>query len=113
MRSGWPHWPIPSTSRSPGCKRPMRAGSPDRSARQRRVDDGLRLTQEGPQMVLAAETLGVDLVDIFGTGWARGKPSTVRHDLDPADRRTVAGGFREHAFNRLPAPFGDPSLLRR
>src|SRR5216684_1514626 len=49
--------------------------------RQRGIDNDLRLMQECPQSLLAAQTLGVDLVDDFGTGGARGEPTPCRDDL--------------------------------
>ena len=64
-------------------------------------------------MVRAAEAFGVDLVDVFGAGGARGKPAAVRDDLDAADRRIVAGRAIEHAVDRLAGQFGDLDLLRR
>ena len=58
---------------------------------------------EGSQVILAAETLGIDLVDVFGAGRARGKPAVLGDDLDAADRRIVAGRAREHALMGSPA----------
>src|SRR5260370_15746202 len=81
--------------------------------RQRCVDDGLRFAQESAQMAVAAKTLGVDLIDVLGAGRTGGKPSARRDDLDTADRRIVAGGFRQHALDRLAGHFRYPALLRR
>jgi len=44
---------------------------------------------------LAFEGLGVDLVDVFGAGGARGEPAVLRCHLQPADGGLVAGSFGE------------------
>jgi hypothetical protein len=54
------------------------------------VADDLCLAKDVPQMILAFETLDVDLVDGFGAAQAHGKPSIFRGDLDPANRRVVS-----------------------
>lgn len=42
-------------------------------------------------MIVAAETLGVDFVDVLGTRGPGGEPAVLRDDLDAADGRAVAG----------------------
>ena len=41
-------------------------------------------------MLGRAETLGVDLVDVFRAGRPRGEPAVFRHDLQPAEVRAIA-----------------------
>src|SRR6476646_2896290 len=52
-------------------------------------------------MILVAETLGVDLVDVFGARRPRGKPSRLGLDLDAAEGLVIArspGPNRGDAF---------------
>jgi hypothetical protein len=42
--------------------------------RKRGVDDNLCFAQDAAQMILAAKTLGVNLVDVFRAGRSCGKP---------------------------------------
>jgi hypothetical protein len=77
------------------------------------VDDDLCLAKDVPQMILALETLGVDLVDGLGSGRARGKPPAFRDDLDPANRRVVPRCPVEYAPDGLTRQFLDRHLLRR
>src|SRR5260370_41975882 len=63
-------------------------------------DGGLRLALDLPQVSLAAKTLRIDLVDIFGARRPRAKPSAVGDDLDPAERLTVSGCGGEHPSNQ-------------
>src|SRR5439155_20630887 len=71
-----------------------------------RRDGALGVLLNRPQMVLVPETLGVDLVDVFGARWPRGKPSRLGFDLDAAEglivtRRT--GPNRTYRFaGKLP-----------
>src|SRR5260370_15605156 len=78
-------------------------------------DGGLRLALDLPQVSLAAKTLRIDLVDIFGARRPRGKPSAVGDDLDPAERLTVSGCGGERRSNRLAGPFppGEPFRRKR
>ncbi len=69
------------------------------------VDGGLSILLDLPQMGLAAKTFRIDLVDVFGAGRARGKPSALGNDLDPAERLTVAGSGREDGSHRLTGQF--------
>jgi len=103
-RSGWPRWPIPSTSRSPGCKRPLRAGSPDRSARQRRVDDGLRFAQGGPANGPSPRnSRRRSCIYLRRTAPAANHPLSATTLIPPIG--APYRGFREHAFNRLAGHF--------
>ncbi len=60
-------------------------------APERRADDLARFGEDRVQVIDALEALGVDLVDVLGAGRARGEPAVLGHDLQPADRRPVAG----------------------
>src|SRR3954470_23466842 len=42
------------------------------------------------QVILVPETLRIDLVDVLGTRWSRGKPSRPGLDLDAAEGLIVA-----------------------
>ena len=78
---------------------PLPGGRGGRSVRRRRnrpVDDRLRFAQDALQVILAAETLGVDLVDVLGARRPRGEPAAPRDHLDAADRRAVARRVGEH-----------------
>ena len=44
---------------------------------------------DDPQVLFAAETLGIDLVNILRAGWSRSEPSAVRNHLDSAERNAV------------------------
>jgi len=76
-RSGWPRWPIPSTKPVSWLQKAFARWSPDRSARQRRVDDGLRFAQEGPQMGPRRGNSRRRSCIYLRYRTARGKPSTV------------------------------------
>ena len=64
-------------------------GSPSSSA-QRALHDLLRLLDDPVEVLLAAERLGVDLVDVLGAGRARREPAARADDLEAADRGAVA-----------------------
>ena len=55
-----------------------------------RADQGLRLLDESREVVVAAEALRVDLVDVLRPRRPRREPALLGRDLQPADRRTVA-----------------------
>src|SRR6266446_9428099 len=65
------------------------------------VDGCLRFALDLPQVSLAAETLRIDLVDIFGARRPRGKPSALGDDLDAAERLTVSRCGGERRSDRL------------
>ncbi len=44
-------------------------------------------------MGLTLETLGVDLINVLGTGGSRRKPTVLRHNLQAADWGIVARSF--------------------
>ena len=62
-------------------------------------------------MIFAHETFGVDLVDVFGTGWTRREPAILGHDLEAADGLIVPRCMAEHAENRLTGQFGGFHLI--
>ena len=66
----------------------------DRSRAQGVGDDTLGLGDDGIQVGLVAEALGVDLVDILGAGGTRGEPAGFGNDLEAADRRRRCAGAR-------------------
>ena len=53
----------------------------------------LRLAKDRVQMGLALETLGVDLINVLGTGGSRCKPTALGHNFQAADWGIVARGF--------------------
>src|ERR1039458_1731531 len=75
------------------------------SACERCIDDALRLCDQPAQVFLVMETLGVDLVDIFGSRGPRGKPAAARGDFHAADGRIVAGCTRENLFDGVAGKF--------
>src|ERR1700722_12609048 len=82
------------------------------SARERGVDDGLRLADQPTQMRFVIKAFAVDFVDVFGAGGACGKPATARGYFDAADRRIVAGCSSQDLFDRISGKFLDVNLLR-
>ena len=60
-----------------------------------------RFADEGLQVALTPEALGVDLVDVLGAGWPGGEPAVVGDDLQAADRCTVARRARELGGDRF------------
>src|SRR5688572_11567583 len=83
------------------------------SARQRPADDLLRLADDALQPLLAVEALRVDLVDVLGAGRPRREPAVLRDDLEPADRRAVAGRLGQHGLDRLAGELVALHLLGR
>src|SRR2546430_8898339 len=76
---------------------------------ERLVDGGLGLLLDLPQVGFAAKTLRVDLVDVFGAGRARGKPSALGNDLDAAERLTVSGSGGERGPHPRARPVRPPA----
>src|SRR5207244_353574 len=66
--------------------------------RQRPPHDRLRLKNDGGQVFLALEALGVELVDVLGARRAGGKPAVGRRHLQPADGCPIA--WRRGQFGR-------------
>jgi hypothetical protein len=60
---------------------------------QRVIHHLLRLAKDRVQMGLALETLGVDLINVLGTGGSSCKPTARRHNFQAADWGIVARGF--------------------
>lgn len=56
-------------------------------------------------MIVPIETLGVDLVDIFGARRSGGEPAILGGDLDAADGRVVAGCTVKHSRDRFTGEF--------
>src|SRR4051794_25967590 len=71
------------------------------AALQRLRHDLLRLLDDPLEVLLAAEGLRVDLVDVLGPGGARREPAALGDDLQPADLGVVAGRAGEHVADRL------------
>src|SRR3954462_11258972 len=71
------------------------------SPSQRLRHELLGLGDDPLEGLVALEALGVDLVDVLGARWARGEPRALGHDLDPADRRAVAGRLGQDLADRL------------
>src|SRR6202451_1698336 len=68
--------------------------------------DGLGLGLDLLQMLLVAKAFGVDLVDLFGAGWARREPTTLSNYLDSANRLAVPGCVGENRLDLLPSQGG-------
>src|ERR1035437_7095915 len=64
-------------------------------------DDPLRLGDDPFKMLRPSEALGVELVDLLGTGRPSGKPTGFRDDFDPANRITVARGDGEDCLDAV------------
>jgi hypothetical protein len=62
-------------------------------------------------MVLAAEALGVDLVDLLGPRGTGGEPAVLRHHLEAADGGAIAGGVGELGEDRFADELGGGHLL--
>src|ERR1700722_6219364 len=88
------------------CKR-LLAGS---GARERRIDDVLRLGDQFVQVVLVVEALGIDLVDIFSPRGPPGEPTAARDDLDAADGCRIARRVGQNCIDGLAGEFRDPHL---
>src|ERR1035437_5372187 len=100
-----------------------RAGKPDSSVaagprRRRRFslledarDKFLRLSLNPMQMIDAAKTLRVYLVNLFGARRSRRDPSALRAHLDSADCRPVAGRNGQCFENFLTRKFALIQLL--
>ena len=77
-QSGCAHDEIPDSrypdARTANARIPIEV---DRSS-QSVGDDLLGFGDDGVQVVLVAKALGIDLVDIFGARWPRGKPAALR-----------------------------------
>src|SRR5437899_3753698 len=76
-------------------------------------DHLLRRLLDLPQMVLAAEALGVDLIDILGARWPRREPAAVGSYLDPAEALAVAGRGAERGEDRLAGELGGAEAIGR
>src|ERR1700678_1413716 len=68
--------------------------------------DGLGLGLDLLQVLLVAKAFGVDLIDLFGAGWARREPTTLSNYLDSANCLTIPGRVGENALDLLPSQSG-------
>ena len=88
---------------------PRKSGARERAAvvatlfSERPRDRGLRLVLDLPQMLFAAKTLRIDLVDVLGARRPRGEPAVVGTDLDAAERLAVSRRSGELARTGSPA----------
>src|SRR6266516_3055474 len=73
----------------------------------------LRLLLNPPQVVRAAEALGVQLVDVLGPGRTHGKPCVRRDYLDASKRVPVARSRREDLADLLAGEVGDADVVGR
>lgn len=53
------------------------------------------------QMLVAPETLGVNLINVFRARWPRGEPSAPCYDFDATNRLVIAWRARQPSLNRL------------
>src|SRR5580704_5573196 len=64
-------------------------------------------------MLLAAETLSVELVDLLSSGRTSREPSALRRDLQSTDRRFVTRGVGHSGCDRLAGENGRRNRLGR
>ncbi len=63
--------------------------------------DRLRFLLDALQVVAAAKTFGIQLVDLLRARRARGEPALRGDNLQSADGRAVAGRTGEHGLDRV------------
>src|SRR5271154_2134445 len=73
---------------------------------ERFAHDGLGLGLDLLQVLLVAKAFGVDLVDLFGAGWARREPTTLSNYLDSANCLAVPGRVGENRLDLFPSQGG-------
>src|ERR1700686_1409442 len=83
------------------------------TSRKSSLDDRARFGLDAVQMVAAQKTLGVQLVDLLGTGRASREPSILGDHLEPADGCIVAGRTRQHGGDLLSGELGGAHPLGR
>src|SRR5580704_4754923 len=98
------------TPRRPRHRRPEYSASRN-SAGEGARDRRLGLLLDLAQVVFAAKALRIDLVDVLGPRRARREPAVLSHDLDAAERLTVAGRGRERRSYLLAAQFRHRQFL--
>ena len=76
------------------------------------VDNYLCFLLDSAQVGLASEALGVNFIDVLGTGRTRGKPAALSHNFHAADARVIARRFGEDSLDFLARQFGELYLLR-
>ena len=64
-------------------------------------------------MILAAEALGVNFVNLLGAGRTRREPAILRDHLDSADGVAVSGSRGENLLDLFAGDFGDADIGRR
>src|SRR5690348_1966286 len=84
-----------------------------RTLRQGAAHQRLRLGLDATQVLLAAEALGVELVDVLGARRPRGEPAALRLHLQAADGCAIAGRSGERARDRLAGELGVRHVARR
>ena len=83
-----------------------------RRSLQSTINDGLRLLQDAPQVILSQEALGVYLVDILCPRWARGEPPTLGNHLYSADGSTVARRMGKQGLDLFAGQICESNLFR-
>ncbi len=63
------------------------------------------------QVILAAETFGINLVNIFGAGWAQGKPPVFGNNFYAADRGVIPWGARARKNHFFAGQVADTKIL--
>ncbi len=74
---------------------------------QNRAHHGLSFFLDLFQVVGAAKTFGVNLVDIFGAGRTGGEPAAFGDHFDAADRIAIARRGGQNVLNFFARQFGD------
>jgi hypothetical protein len=72
---------------------------------ERAADALLRLLDDGGEMLIALQALGVEFVDIFRPGRTRGKPTACRDDFQSADRCIISQRTCEFCRDRFACEF--------
>ena len=83
-----------------------------RAPSERVRNDCLGFFFDASQMVLAEETLGVNLVNLFGTGRARRKPAILCDHLYSANGVAVTGRRGQNLLDLFAGNFGSPDVGR-
>src|SRR5207249_10464903 len=91
----------------------LRSGlRPAGSAADHLPHDSLCFYLDAAQMIEVATTLGVNLVNVFGAGRTRGKPSVLRNHLDAANGIAIARRGRQDFHDLFSGKLGSGDVCR-
>src|ERR1700685_2434908 len=77
------------------------------------ADHALRFLLNPLQLLMAAKTLGVNLVNIFRAGGTGSEPAVLRDHLNASDGIAIARSRGKYALDSLARELGDRDVLRR